>query len=98
MAPMLQVLNGKGAVPVWFVKWDEMEPALDDGLKIGELAGLPSLVKGSASFYHETLHPYGGSIKNHMVLDAQGLLETGTGFNFHAEHTEANFKVSIKFK
>ena len=67
-------------------------------LTIGELADLPSLKIGSASFYHETLHPWGGSVKNHLVFNAHGSFANGSAFKVLAEHTEANFNVNILFK
>src|SRR5215211_6164 len=41
--PNLVLTKGAGAVPVWFVAWNELEGALaDDVLTIGELRVLPS--------------------------------------------------------
>ena len=99
MAPLQQEMHGKGDVPVWFVDTQELEAAItDDVLTIGELEGLPSLQVGTASFYHETLHPWGGSVKNHLVFNAHGLLEDGSKFIVLAEHTESNFNANIRFK
>jgi len=99
IAPLQQELHGKGAVPVWFVSMKELEEAVEDGvLTIGELASLPSLKIGSASFYHETLHPLGGSVRNHLVLNAHGSFADGSTFKVLAEHTEANFIANIHFK
>jgi hypothetical protein len=98
MAPIQQVMQGKGAVPVWFVNTQQLMAAIgDDILTINELASLPSLQVGSASFYHETLHPLGGSNQNHLVFNAHGQLEDGTPFIVHAEHTESNFITNIRF-
>ena len=48
--------QGTGAVPLWFVRWPELQAAVaDDELTIAELAALPSLLIGSASFYHESI-------------------------------------------
>jgi hypothetical protein len=79
--PIQIKLHGLGAVPVWFVEWPELQEAMaDDELKIGELADLPSLMIGSATFYNETLHP-GASIN----LVARGtLVEDGRIFQLHA--------------
>ena len=44
-------LHGRGAVPVWFVKWPELRDAVADGvLTITELDALPSHITGLASF------------------------------------------------
>jgi len=96
--PMQQVLHGRGAVPVWFVSHAEYVGAIaDDTLTIGELASLPSRRIGYASFFHETLHPYGGSQMSHLEYDAHGVLEDGTSFHVHVAATEARFDVNIKF-
>jgi hypothetical protein len=48
--PAKVLVHGTGAVPVWFVRWPELQAAVaDDELTIGELAALPSLLIGSAS-------------------------------------------------
>jgi hypothetical protein len=98
LAPLQQELFGIGAVPVWFIDTKELMTVFGDGvLMIGELESLTSLKIGSASFYHETLHPWGGSVRNHMVFNAHGELADGTSFKVHAEHTETNFNVNIHF-
>ena len=54
--PASQFFSGTGEVPVWFVRWPELEAAVaDDVLTIGELAALPSLTVGSASFFLESI-------------------------------------------
>jgi len=52
---------GLGYVPVWFLPKMVYDNAVSDGvLTIVELEDLYSLLKGYASFYEETLHPYMG--------------------------------------
>ena len=98
LAPFQQVLTGLGAVPVWFVSWDEMEAAISDGvLKIEELRAFESLIIGSASYYHEVLRPYGGAKVSVLQLNAYGTLEDGRSFVFEASHAESMFKVTISF-
>src|SRR5438034_6998022 len=82
------LLHGTGAVPVWFVRWPELQAAIaDDELTIGELAALPSLLSGSASFFLE-------SIRNDIVQQRGGneaLIASGTltdGRSFQVEITE----------
>ena len=82
------LLHGTGAVPVWFVRWPELQAAIaDDELTIGELAALPSLLTGSAFFFLE-------SIRNDIVQQRGGneaLIASGTltdGRSFQVELTE----------
>jgi hypothetical protein len=82
------MLHGTGAVPVWFVRWPELQRAIvDDHLTIGELVALPSLLVGSASFFLESER---NSIPEQRggneALVASGTLEDGR--SFHVELTE----------
>jgi hypothetical protein len=53
--------NAMDEVPVWIMSSGDFLDALaDGGLTVSELEALPSLFKGSASFYHETFHPLFG--------------------------------------
>jgi hypothetical protein len=54
----------------------------DGILSMRELEAMPSLLKGSASFYEETLHP-----SKMMTLKAKGNLEDGRTFNVEATNT-----------
>jgi hypothetical protein len=97
-APVQQDLHGLGAVPVWFVSLVDYQLAVaDDVLTIGELASLPSLKIGSASFYQETLHPLGGALRDHLEYNAHGTFADGASFRAHVVFTEANLNVSIMF-
>jgi hypothetical protein len=87
-------------VPVWFVKWDELKDAIEDGfLTMPELQALPSLLVGVADEYSETLHPTGG-VKVPMInFVAQGTLQGGRSFYAHAILVvEKVWKVQIKFE
>jgi hypothetical protein len=96
-APLQQELFGQGAVPVWFVDTQELMAAIvDDVLTIGELESLASLKIGTASFYHETLHPWGGSVRNHLVFNAHGLLADETAFNVQTYRNEFQCKYSLQ--
>ncbi len=56
--PIHLKLRGLGAVPIWFVRTAELAAvAADNAITIEELAALPSLMVGTASFYQEVLHP-----------------------------------------
>jgi len=88
-APKHVVSRGMGSVPVWFVPQTAMVDALSDGvLTIGEIEGLPGLVKGSAGTFDEVLHPHplppmlggGGHPVPKTLLNARGTLEDGRSF------------------
>jgi hypothetical protein len=71
--PLQSKLRGLDAVPVWAVRWAELQVAVaDDSLTITELGAMQSLMTGSASFYTETLHPYGGAQVSKLTLMAKG--------------------------
>jgi hypothetical protein len=80
--PAAQFFQGTGAVPVWFVRWPELEAAAaDDVLTIGELAALPSLVTGTASFFHESIrNDIRGQRGGNEALVAAGTLADGRSF------------------
>lgn len=100
-APIMAQFHGLGAVPVWFVRVEELEAAVvDDTLTIGELAGLPSRLVGTATYYKETLHPgespspAGGKIQ----ISAKGQLSDGRSFRATVSSNGANTNVQITFK
>ena len=97
--PLLINLHGLGAVPVWFVSWGEMQGAVADGiLTIGELSALPSLMEGSASFYHEMLQPY-PTIRGKIEYGAKGSLTDGRSFQVHATWIrDHEMQVDIKIR
>lgn len=95
--------RGLGAVPVWFVRWSELQPAVSDGsLTVPELWGLSSLRIGSASFYQEGLRPFGGAQRGSLQIAAHGLLADGTSFQLEFTGVEAQADltaaVRISFK
>ncbi|MEA3336132.1 MAG: hypothetical protein U9R25_09510 [Chloroflexota bacterium] len=84
-APIQIKLHGLGAVPVWFVRWPELQGAVKDGvLTISELEEMQSLLIGSAGFYKETLHPTGGAQVPMIQFVAHGMLQDGRSFKVHA--------------
>lgn len=96
--PNLFLLKGKGAVPVWFVSLTEFDAASSDGvLTIGELAALPSLVRGTADEYRETLDPYPLSAATQMKIEARGTLEDGRAFRLQYKYSDARSSARIKF-
>jgi hypothetical protein len=84
-APIMAKSRGLGAVPVWFVSLPQLQAAMADGeLTIGELAGLPSRLVGTASFYTETLHPTQAAQVPLTVFVARGMLDDGRSFQAQA--------------
>ena len=79
-APVQAFTRDAGPVPVWFVSWAELQAAAADGvLTIGELAALPSLLTGTATWYHEMLQP-----EQRALIQARGTLSDGRPFTVHA--------------
>jgi hypothetical protein len=80
--PADSVFHGTGAVPAWFVRWPELQAAVaDDVVTVGELAELPSLVIGTASFYLESIrNDIRGSRGGNEALVAFGTLDDGRLF------------------
>jgi hypothetical protein len=85
--PVFTLLMGNGAVPIWFVRWPELQAAIADGdLTIGDLAALPSLLIGSASFFElvnqiGTLRPQGQG-NGKIEIASFGTLNDGREFHF----------------
>ncbi len=87
-APREINLHGDGAVPVWFVRWPELQGAMaDDVLTVLDLEGLDSLVQGTATVYNEELLPL-----RHITINAQGHFPDGKRFQFHAVGTAAGLQ------
>jgi hypothetical protein len=97
--PMLAHFYGLGAVPVWFVSWQELQAAVaDDVLTMEELQSLPSLRVGSASYFREVLHPTDGAIEPKLSISAHGTLEDGSPFrldHFGSEAAGINTTIAI---
>jgi len=85
--PLYALLMGDGSVPIWFVRWSELRTAIADGeLTIGELAALPSLLVGSASFFEYVnqigvLRPQGEG-NGKIEIASSGMLDDGRDFQF----------------
>lgn len=99
-APLQSKLDAAKPMPIWFVRWSELQEALfDDELTIGELAGLPSLVVGTATFFTETLHPSGGAQQTKITVVSSGFLEDGRCFTYRATETKNILRqVKIEFR
>ncbi len=86
--PVTIKLHGLGAVPVWFVRWSDLETAIaDDTLTMVELQAIDSLLVGQARIYTETLHPASADpeVKKPPLITyvAKGSLEDGRSFSVH---------------
>lgn len=100
-APVMSQFHGLGAVPVWFVRVEELEAAVaDDVLTIGELAGLPSLLLGTATHFKETLHPgeSGSPSGGRIQIKATGELIDGRSFRVNLAANQAVTNVRIVFR
>jgi hypothetical protein len=86
--PADSLLQGTGDVPAWFVRWPELQAAVADGeLTVPELASLPALIIGTASFYQESIrNDIRGSHDANEAIAALGTLLDGRVF--HVELTE----------
>ncbi len=83
--PISTEVQGLGAVPIWFVRRSEFQAATaDEVLTIGELAALPSLRVGTASFYQEQNHIFGAHPVSHLTIVAHGTLAGGGSFDLLA--------------
>jgi len=98
-SPIQVVSHGLGAVPIWFVKWDELQDAIADrNLTMDELGSLASLQKGFAVYFKETLHPSNFAQQTKTQIVARGTLEGGGSFFFQVEETHNQLKhVKIQF-
>lgn len=84
-------------VPVWFVPSAAFHAATHDGvLTVAELQSLSPLL-GTATRYHETLHPREGEHK--IVISAQGTLADGRSFALSVAHVHDEFRhVRLSFR
>lgn len=82
IAPRHTQLSGLAA-PVWFVLWPSLQAAIADGLlTISKLEALNPL-RGTATAFHEVLHPAGGAKAPVLTITASGNLPDGRSFQYH---------------
>jgi hypothetical protein len=98
-SPKLVELKGLGAVPMWFVSWSAFQAAAADQiLSKADLEAMHPL-KGTASFYHETMPLKGMTTAVVGEYNARGKLEDGRTFIFHATDVGVSMKsYSVIFK
>jgi hypothetical protein len=95
--PIHTELHGLGAVPVWFVGWSELQGIMADGyVTIGELESTPSLMTGSATYFHETLHPFEAAKNSKINYVASGSLDGGGSFWVHASANSASGQFNVQ--
>ena len=97
--PILTEARGLGAVPIWFVRWPELQAATADGaLTIGELASQPSLLVGTANIYNEQNHIYRIHQVSHLALVARGTLQDARTFELQIVDVDLELvRVLIEF-
>jgi len=98
-APIQSELKAVEPMPILFVRWEELEAAMDDDvLTIGELLALPSLEIGQAAFYQETQHPTLPGRQAVTSVVSHGVLEDGTRFRLNVVENDYVLKhISIQF-
>jgi hypothetical protein len=101
LAPLVLVGWGLGAVPIYFIRWNEFQTAVADRLlTITELQALRSLRIGFASFFSVVNHP-GLYTDPGVRMSGRGVLEDGRQFQFQAvAHGKSIVpkRVKIEFK
>jgi hypothetical protein len=99
-APLLSILDGQGAVPIWFTRTRRFQAARADGVvTVGELAALKPL-RGSASVYSELLGNDGipGSTGFYFSAFAQGKLADHRSFSYVTLRTIHQGLILAEFK
>jgi hypothetical protein len=87
-APIHSRLRPIDAVEIWFVSWPALSLEVQDGqLTIGELSAMPTLRRGTATLFSETLHPLGPARAHNIALEALGYTDDGARFLFHVAAT-----------
>lgn len=82
--------NAVPELPVWFVRWQELSAAIEDGdLTMNELRGMASLNRAKARWFEERLYPNDGADHPGISLRAEGGLEFGGSFKLAWDY--ANF-------
>ena len=91
--------TGLGAVPIWFIRVEELELLTADGtLTKEELTDAESLVVGYATQYGEENHIQGVHRVSHLTIVATGDIEGGGTFTFRAVEAGLELKqVEIVF-
>ena len=98
-APRQTHYSADGPVPIAFVRWSELEPAIADGvLTMEELLALPSLMWGDADRYRETdiygvSGPLGPGRGMYKITASGALRNGGTAFRLHVNEVLGELQV-----
>ena len=97
--PIITETWGLGAVPVWFVRLDELELACADSvLTKAELEAAASLQRGTASTFQEQNH-FTTHHVSHLAAVAKGTLEDGRRFSLKAVEVDLELiRAEIEFR
>jgi hypothetical protein len=101
VVPLYAMLMSNGSVPIWFVRWSELQWAIaDDELTIGDLRTLPSLLPGSSSFFEYVNHigvlrPQGTG-NGKIEIAASGTLIDGRDFQFSVREMGVNQSSTLR--
>ena len=103
--PASSLLHGTDGVPVWFVRWSEMQSLVaDDVLTIGELATAASLITGTASqFLQSARNDIRGERGGNESDNALGEFDDGRTFQVQftekfrdGVHTFPSFRIEFR--
>lgn len=100
LAPIyVRTRNAVPDLPIWFVAWNELRPVLESGqVFIGDIAGLPSLVRGSAHWYEESLYPNETAEIPGITLRSEGSLENGGRFRLKWHFTDQGARDEVTIR
>lgn len=93
--------NAVPDLPIWFMAIDELQPLFDRGFVfIDEIEALPSLLRGKAWRFEESLYPNGAAASPGLTLQANGRLESGGQFkidwHFHPDADEDDVVIELQ--
>ena len=101
VAPKQAQFVANPVVPVWFVRWSELEPVARTGVltmaSIEDETLMPSLRRGVAHAYLEVLHPTGGAKNPSLAIVASGVLEDGSTFRLRHVGNVGGRRTEIRF-
>ncbi len=83
---------------MWFVSLGDFNAALP-GITVTELLNMPSLLQGTATFFDETLQPYGVAKQSMLHITAYGTVPDRRSFQYEAVEASGTLQVvRIEFK
>lgn len=93
--------NAVPDLPIWFLAINELDPLMDRGfIFIDEIEALPSLVRGSAWRFEESLYPNDAASSPGLTMRADGRLDSGGRFklewHFHPDAGENDVVIELE--